>query len=164
MRAVAAGMQRIGAALTGIAVIVVALLTFPIFYDAWARKAGAPTTWVFEVSQYALITGAFLANAGALKHGNHFRVGILPTLFPRARRGFDDLSLVATLIFGVVIAIGSGLMVRDSFDNGIRSGTIFDIAVWIPQSVVTLGGIALVLQAAAMLILRESPAEASELL
>ena len=164
MQAVAAAAEKVGALLTTIAVVVVALLAFPIFYDACARKAGAPTTWVFEVSQYALITGAFLANAGALKQGNHFRVGILLTLFPGWRRGLDDLSLVATLIFGFVIAIGSGLMVRDSFENGIRSGTIFDIAVWIPQSVVTLGGIALVLQAAAMLILRESPAETSELL
>ena len=162
MRGLALSMQRIGDVMSVVAIAVIAVLTFPIFYDAIARKAGAPTTWVFEVSQYALITGVFLANAYALKHGNHFRVQILPAMFPRLRRAFDDLSLAVTLLFGGVIAVGGGIMVQYSYENAIRSGTLFDIQVWIPQSVVALGGIALVLQASAMLILRESPSETTE--
>lgn len=162
MRGFARWMQRIGEVMSSVAIVVIAMLTFPIFYDALARKAGAPTTWVFEVSQYALITGVFLANAYALKHGNHFRVQILPSMFPQWRRAFDDLSLVVTLVFGGIVVWGGGIMVRYSFENAIRSGTLFDIPLWIPQAVVPLGGFALVMQAAAMLILRESPSESTE--
>lgn len=162
MRGFARWLQRIGAAMSSVAIVVIALLTFPIFYDALARKAGAPTTWVFEVSQYALITGVFLANAYALRHGNHFRVQILPSLFPQWRRAFDDLALLVTLGFGAIVVWGGWIMVEYSYVNGIRSGTLFDIALWIPQAVVPLGGAALVMQAAAMLILRESPSESTE--
>lgn len=74
MHGLARRLERIGQAMSVAAVAVIAVLAFPIFYDALARKAGAPTTWVFEASQYALITGSFLANAFALRQGNHFRV------------------------------------------------------------------------------------------
>ncbi len=162
MQALARGMQAIGQALGVIAVAVIALLSFPIFYDALARKVGVPTTWVFEVSQYALICGAFLANAYALRHGNHFRVQILLTLFPRRRQFLDDLSLAGTLLFAVVIAVCGAMTAFDSWSYGVRSASIFNVPLYLPQAVVPLGGLALALQAAAMLILRQSPSEASE--
>jgi TRAP-type C4-dicarboxylate transport system permease small subunit len=141
------------------AIAIVAALAFPIFYDALARKAGAPTTWVFEVSQYALIAGAFLANAYALKRGNHFRVQLLQTALPGARRALDDLSLVVTMLFGAIIAFGGGMLAHYSYVNGVRSASILDIPLYIPQAMIPLGGAVLMLQAAALLLLRESPSE-----
>ncbi len=162
MRAFAHWLQRIATAMSLAAVAVIAALAFPIFYDALARKAGSPTTWVFEVSQYGLIAGAFLANAYALQRGNHFRVQVVFGIFPKLRRAFDDLSLLATLAFGAVILYAGGMLVHYSYANAIRSATLFDVALYIPQAVVPLGGLALVLQALAMLILRESPSELSD--
>lgn len=162
MRTLARFLERVGQIMSVVAIAVVAALAFPIFYDALARKAGIPTTWVFEASQYALITGVFLANAYALKHGNHFRVQLLFSVFPRLRRAFDDLALAVTLAFGAIIALGGGMLVHYSYVNGIRSASIFDIPLYIPQTMIPLGGLALVLQAAALLILRESASELTE--
>ncbi len=50
----------------------------------------------------------------------------------------------------------------DSWSYGVRSASIFNVPLSLPQAVVPLGGMALALQAAAMLILRQSPSEASE--
>ncbi|MFZ5559061.1 MAG: TRAP transporter small permease subunit [Pseudomonadota bacterium] len=162
MQAFARWLQRIGQVMSVAAIAVIALLAFPIFYDALARKAGAPTIWVFDVSQYALIAASFLANAYALKHGNHFRVQILLSAYPRARRALDDLALLTTLGFGVVILAAGGMLTHYSYANAIRSASIFDIPLWLPQLMVPLGGLALVLQSLAMLILRESPSETVE--
>lgn len=162
MRIFAHSLVRLCQIVSAIAIAVVAALTFPIFYDALARKAGYPTTWVFDVSQYALIAAVFLANAHALKNGNHFRVQVLLSVFPRLRRALDDLALTVTLAFGAIIAVGGGMLVHYSFVNGIRSASIFDIPLYIPQAMIPLGGLALALQATAMLILRESPAELTE--
>ncbi|TXF10968.1 TRAP transporter small permease subunit [Pelomicrobium methylotrophicum] len=162
MHALAYKIKRICKLLNGIAVLVTALLAFPIFYDALARKAGAPTTWVFEMSQYALITGSFLANASALKQGNHFRVQLMFSLFPRWKRLLDDLALAATLAFGLVVLVAGGMLTHYSFVNGIRSASIFSVPLYLPQMMVPLGGLALVLQALAMLVLRQVPAEDME--
>lgn len=162
MRTLARWMERIGQVMSVAAIAIIAALAFPIFYDALARKAGVPTTWVFEVSQYALIAGAFLANAYALKHGNHFRVQVLTSALPRLRRVFDDMSLLVTLVFGAILAYGGGMLVQYSYANGVRSASILDIPSYIPQAMIPLGGVALVLQAAAMLLLRESPSELTD--
>ena len=163
MRSFARFLERVGQVMSVVAVTIVGVLAFPIFYDALARKAGAPTTWVFEMSQYALIAGAFLANAYALKHGNHFRVQLLHSALPRLRRALDDLSLAVTLLFGVIIAYGGGVLAHYSYVNGVRSASILDIPLYVPQAMIPLGGVLLVLQAGALLLLRESPSEHTDL-
>ena len=85
MRRLARWWERLGQAMGAAAMT--AGLAFPIFYDVLARKARAPTTWVFELSQYALITGSFLANAFALKQGNHFHLQRAPLSPPQAPAG-----------------------------------------------------------------------------
>lgn len=162
MRHFARWLERAASLLTVVSIAAIALLAFPLFYDAIARKFGAPTIWVFDVSQYALIAGAFLANAYALARGNHFRVQILFGVFPRLRRALDDIALASVLAFGIVIAYGGGLLVHYSFANDIHSASLFDVALYIPQAAVPLGGLALAAQALAMLILRATPAESSD--
>ncbi len=162
MRALASYLERIASIMSVAAIGVVALLAFPIFYDALARKAGHPTTWVFETTQYALIAGAFLANAYALRHGNHFRVQVAFGMFPRLRRAFDDLALASALAFGAIVAFAGGMLVHYSYANDIRSATIFSVPLYLPQLMIPLGGTSLALQAAAMLILRASPSEQTE--
>jgi C4-dicarboxylate transporter DctQ subunit len=162
MRIIAHRLKAISQGISYIAIAVVAILAFPIFYDALARKAGYPTIWVFEVSQYSLIAAAFLPNAVTLANGNHFRVQILVSAFPTIKHAFDRLALVSTLIFGVVIAVGGGVLVHYSFVNSVNSASLLDVPLYLPQLFILLGGVTLVLQSAAMLILRESPSENTE--
>jgi TRAP-type C4-dicarboxylate transport system permease small subunit len=151
-------LDGIGEAMSRVAVAIVALLAFPICYDVVARAIGRPTIWVFEITLYALGAGAFLANAAALKHGTHFRITILVKLFPRWRNRFDQLALLATLAFGLVLAVSGAMFAWQSFSEGVRSATLLSIPLFIPQSELALGGIALVVQSLSMLLAGSEPA------
>lgn len=54
------------------------------------------------------------------------------------------------------------MLTHYSFVNGIRSASIFNVPLYLPQMMIPLGGLALLLQALAMLVLRQAPAEAME--
>ncbi len=149
---IAALLQTIGDVLGGVAASIVMLLAVPVIYDAVARDLGHPTTWGFEITLYALIAGAYLANAQALRYGNHFRVRVLLTLFPRAARFLDWLAWGTTLAFGAVILAAGATFVQYSYVNDIRAPTLLGTPMWIPQSALPLGGLALVLQSAALLL------------
>lgn len=151
-RCVARFLEKIGDLLGVAAAAIMMLLAAPVIYDAVARDLGYPTIWGFEVTLYALIAGAFLANAQALKHGNHFRVRVLLTLFPRAAKYFDWLAWVTTLVFGAVIAGAGTMFVGYSYTNDIHAPTLLGTPMWIPQSALPLGGLALVLQSLALLL------------
>ena len=161
-RAIAIGLlNAIGEAMNRVAVGIVALLAFPICYDVAARALGHPTIWVFEVTLYALGASAFLANAAALRHGAHFRITILVKLFPRWRRYLDQFALLVTLAFGMVLTVSGALFAWQSFVDGVRSATLLSIPLFIPQSELALGGLALVTQSLAMLLANEHPDAAS---
>jgi C4-dicarboxylate transporter, DctQ subunit len=145
-------LDKMGEAMSRVAVAIVSLLAFPICYDVVARAVGHPTIWVFEITLYALGAAAFLANAAALKHGTHFRITILLKLFPRWRRRLDQLALLATLAFGLVLTASGAMFAWHSFAEGVRSATLLSIPLFIPQSELALGGFALVVQSLAMLL------------
>jgi TRAP-type C4-dicarboxylate transport system permease small subunit len=150
-------LNAIGEAMNRVAVGIVALLAFPICYDVVARALGHPTIWVFEVTLYALGASAFLANAAALRHAAHFRITVLLKLFPRWRGFFDRFALLVTLAFGLVLTVSGALFAWQSFVDGVRSATLLSIPLFIPQSEIALGGLALVTQSLAMLLANESP-------
>lgn len=134
------------------AAAIIMLLAIPVIYSAVARDAGHPTTWEFEYTLYALITGAFLGNAQALKHGNHFRVRVLLSSLPQARRFFDALAWLATLLFGLVITVAGYVFAAYSYTNHIRAPSLLDTPLYIPQAVIPIGGLALMTQSLAHLL------------
>lgn len=149
---IARGLEKIGDLLGCVSAAIIMLLAIPVVYDAVARDVGHPTTWGFEVTLYALITGAFLANAQALKHGNHFRVRFLISLFPQAGKYLDTLAWVATLAFGAIVAVSGAMFAAYSYANDIHAPTLLATPLYIPQAMIPLGGLALTLQSAAHLL------------
>lgn len=145
-------LDRIGEVMNYIAVAIVSLLAFPICYDVVLRALGHPTIWVFEITLYALGASAFLANAAALKHGAHFRITLLSKVFPRCKKRLDQFALVVTLAFGIVLMVSGGMFAWQSFAAGVESTTLLSIPLFIPQSEMALGGLALVVQALSMLL------------
>lgn len=151
-RQFACRLEQLGNALGHVSVAIIALLAFPVLYDVVARAAGHPTIWAFETTLYALIAGGFLANAYALKSGNHFRVKILLTLFPRYRTFFNRLSLIITFLFSVIIVVAGGMLAHYSFVNDIRSPTLLNTPQYLPELVIPLGGLALAVQSLSLLL------------
>lgn len=155
-------LEALGLAMAHVATVIVILLAAPVVYEAIARDAGHPTIWAFEVTLYAFVTGAFLANAYALKRGNHFRVTILMKLFPRLENALNKFSLAATALFGLVMIVAGSMFVHYSFTFGLQSSTLLSVPLYLPQLTIPLGGLALMCQAIAMLILGETPDESAD--
>lgn len=156
-------LEMIGAAVSWIAITLVCLLPVPILYDVVARTAGHPTDWAFEYTLYALIGGAFLANAWACKNGSHFRVTTLVNQFPRAKKIFDRIAFVMTLLFSGIVTYAGVLLVIYSFTNNVHSDSLLATPLYLPQALIPLGAGALFLEVLALLLRDEYP-ESHELI
>ena len=156
-------LEKIGAAISWVAITLVCLLPVPILYDVVARTAGHPTDWAFEYTLYALIGGAFLANAWACRNGSHFRVTTLVNQFPRVKKLFDRIAFVVTLLFSAIVTYAGVLLVIYSFTNNVRSDSLLATPLYLPQALIPLGAGALFLEVLALLLRDEYP-ESHELI
>jgi C4-dicarboxylate transporter DctQ subunit len=129
-------------------IFLISLLAFPILYDVVLRSAGRPTIWAFEITTYALIAGTFLANAHALRDGSHFRVTFLVDTFPRLKPYLDRFALIASLLFGAVLAVSGFDFVQEAFVANLRSPTLLHVPLYLPRLAIPLGAISLMIQAA----------------
>ena len=152
-------MRLIGHAMTAISLVLMALLCIPISYEAIARAFNAPTIWVFETSLYAFIFLGFLGNALAVQTGAHFRVGLLPGMFPGIRWLFDALAQIATLLFACLIMASGTYFMWYSIANKILSASLLEIPMWIPQLAIPLGGLGLFLQTLVQMLTGEKPVD-----
>ena len=151
-KCIASAFEKVGDLLGYVAGAIIMLLAIPVVYSAAARDVGYPTDWGFEITIYALITGAFLANAQAFKHGSHFRVKILIARFPHARLYVDAVAWVATFAFGAIIFMSGCLLSIYSYVNDIHAPSLLDTPLFIPQAAFPLGGLGLMLQSLAQLL------------
>jgi C4-dicarboxylate transporter DctQ subunit len=135
----------------------ISLLAFPIIYDVVLRSAGHPTIWAFEITTYALIAGTFLANAHALRDGSHFRVTFLIDTFPRLKPYLDRFALIASLLFGAVLAVSGFDFVQEAFVDNLRSPTLLHVPLYLPRLAIPLGAISLMVQAAINLCISALP-------
>ncbi len=147
----------IGRAMTFVSIVLMLLLCLPIAYEAVARSLKAPTIWVFETTLYAFIFLGFLANALAVRSGAHFRVMLLPDLFPAARPVFEMIAQVATLAFALLIFASGAYFAWNSYSKDILAGTMLNTPLWIPQLAIPLGGLGLFLQTLVQMITGERP-------
>jgi TRAP-type C4-dicarboxylate transport system permease small subunit len=109
-----------------------------------ARLAGAVVSWTAEFAGYAMAASSFLALAFTLKTGGHIRVDLLLVRLPRGGRRVAEL---ACLVLGTAIvgyfAWHSVVMAWQSHAfNEVGQGT-FAVPLWIPQSLMALGIVAL---------------------
>lgn len=154
---IAAPLEAAGRALAWLAIALLAILPFPVAYDAVARYFGYPTIWVFETSLYAFIAAGFLANAMALGSGSHFRITFLSHLRPAAKPWLDRFALLVTLVFALVLIYASARFVHYSWSFDIRSNSLLSVPQYLPQLAMPIGGVALALQTVAQLLRDELP-------
>lgn len=155
-------LRLVGDVMSWSSVALVLLMALPIAYEAMSRAAGYPSIWVFEITVYTLIAAGFLANSVALRHGAHFRIEMMLHLFPNHVRAFNVLALVATLFVAIAVVWAGWVLVEYSLANAIRSDTLLSVPLYLPQLAIPLGGLALGLEAAAMLIAGDYPLHSGE--
>lgn len=91
-----------------------------------------------------LAAGTFFALAYTFHEGGHIRVSlVLQALGPRVNRACDVLCLLIALGFSVYFAWYMGLLTEESLRFGDKTTGIVPIPLWIPQTAMTCGLIAL---------------------
>lgn len=139
---------RIAVGLAALLVIVMLAITS---YGVFMRYVlGAPVTWTEELSGYLVVALVMLGTADVLLRGEHISVDLLTD---RARGIWRHVAgiwgMVCVLALSGAITYSALLMVGFSIDFGMYSDGYMEAPLWAPQSFVLLGGVFLMVAAAA---------------
>ena len=100
-----------------------------------------------EYSAYMFAGFVMFGLAHTLKHNGHIRINVLTSRFsPSVQKIFRIYALVVALVFTVYIFYYSVYMVYQAYVYQIRSDTVAQTLLWIPQLVMPMGFFVLVLQ------------------
>jgi TRAP-type C4-dicarboxylate transport system permease small subunit len=122
------------------------MITLIVTYDVIVRFMGSPTIWATEISGYLLMAVAVLGAAEALRRNEHFAMTLLVDALGTRTRQRVAL-IVWILVFLLVAGVVSGMvdLIVNSLRYNLRSYTIVQAPLALPQTVLLLGFLALAL-------------------
>jgi len=127
-----------------------AMLTYEVIARYFFVK---PTTWAAELSQLCLIWGCLLAMAWVLSQRHHITVNAVTNLLPAgAQKLCVALSLVAIILFSVIVTVWGWEIFHDSFRRGRTTGSLLNLPSWVAELSVPVGFALLTAQAVVELI------------
>lgn len=131
-----------------VAAVCLALVTLFITYDVFMRFFfKAPTVWVQEMSIYLCIAIGYLACGYALKNDSHFSITIVTDkLTASNRRRLKIFTCILGMAYSVVFVVKGYENAKFSYDIGDVSTGLMATPLWIPWSLVPIGGLLLGLQ------------------
>lgn len=131
-------------------VVMTALLTYEVVARYIFR---APTHWTSDVATTVMIWLTFLAMGYCLRDGHMIRItAIIGQLHDRGRKAAEALSLIAILLFSIVVIWITTRAMLDSIAFGRRQPTMLRTPAWIAELPIVLGFVILALQAVADLL------------
>ena len=141
----------------GSAGLIVAMM-LSIIYDVTARLFfRAPTIWVIDLNEYALVYITFLPAAWILMRDGHIRVELVyERLRPRAQRAVRTATDLLGLLYCVVLAWHSWSTAWDAWVNDYRFSTALTFPRFPVLVVIPLGAAWLALAFVARLCVRAS--------
>jgi TRAP-type C4-dicarboxylate transport system permease small subunit len=99
-----------------------------------------PTIWAAELSQMCLIWGCFLAMAQVLTLRRHITVNAVTNLLSlRLQKICAALSLIAVIVFSVIVGYWGWDIFHDSFVRGRTTGSLMNLPIWITELSVPVG-------------------------
>jgi len=137
-----------------IGAIALSILPLIVFYDVVARYVfNAPTIWATEVSVYLLQMLVFLPMGLLVSEDVHVRSTLLlDRLSSHGRQVLHQFSLLMIMIFAVfVIKFGWQLTVH-AWSQSQASATLLAVPLWIPNSLIPIGGVLLLVSALGSLL------------
>lgn len=117
-------------------------------YEVFLRKFfNAPTTWVMDISIYAMIWFAFVTAGYVWKKGKHIRVDLLTNNLTLISRQVLELVTNLFVLFYAVLFFAKGWeMVSFSLAEGKLTPNLLHFPVWLIQFGLVLGSAILALQ------------------
>lgn len=158
MRKILDGFYGLCGALSAMFIVVICLLvTTQVVFNLISRLAGTSLNLTIpsytEISGFMLAGASFLAMSYTLMKGGHIRVTLFIGFLDRRLRLLSELfSLALGLGFAAFAGFYMINLTRQSLRFGDLSSGIVAIPIWIPQSVVSFGLIALTVAFADLLI------------
>lgn len=139
------GLDRLiywGGLLAGLLIVIT---TGMIFYEILSRSLfNAPTTWATELTIYAIIGSCFLGSAYAVRENAHIKVDLLLHNVPLSiRRVMLMISCILGLLFGILCTWFGFEHVKQSMELGFTSASLLRIPMYIPESLIPIGGLLL---------------------
>ena len=122
-------------------------------YEIIMRYLGAPTTWVVEISGYAMVWCTFLSAAYVLRLDGHIRVDILLyRLTQTTRNAFDVINYAFILGYTLLVLYSSGVGLFDAIAMNERSASLLRLHLGWLYGVMVIGCILVALQALPLLV------------
>jgi TRAP-type C4-dicarboxylate transport system permease small subunit len=125
------------------AAMVVLFMMLSIVYDVVARAVfGAPTVWVLDFNEYALVFLTFIPAGGILLRGGHVRVEIVTSrLTFRGQRRLDILSHLLGVIYCAILAWQGASMTWAAWQRDYRFSTALEFPQYPVLGIIPAGSI-----------------------
>lgn len=138
----------------GLGAVALGALPLIIFYDVAARFLfNAPTIWANEIAVYMQQLLVFLPMGLLLSENAHIRSTLLVDRLPETMQQILSVfSLVMIIILAVAIAWLGWNMTLHAWNYRQVSPTLLAVPLWMPHSLIPLGGFLLLVNAIASLI------------
>jgi TRAP-type C4-dicarboxylate transport system permease small subunit len=108
---------------------------------------GASTVWQLELSTYFLMFSAFVGGAYGLKHGDHVNLSLIVDRLPEKPRLYVQLvASVLGFVFVVTVAAIAFVLWWETSQEGMTSGTAWNVPLTYPYLIVPLGMTLIALQ------------------
>ncbi len=131
-----------------VAALCLLAVTLIITYEVFMRYLfSAPTTWVGEISIYLCMALGLLGAAYALKSNSHFAITlVVQRLTAGKRRGLKIVTNLMGIAYSLVFIVKGAEMAKFSYDINDASTGVLQFPLWIPWTLVPIGGLLLTLQ------------------
>jgi len=133
----------------------VLLLAIYMAIDVTSRRLGGPFSGISDtVSSFVILLVGTWSLAYALASDTHVKIDVLRNLYPPRLRALSDIiALTALLVMGAIITWQVGRIALDSFTMGAYlPQSIVSVPLFVPQTIMVIGYLALCMQALRMLI------------
>jgi TRAP-type C4-dicarboxylate transport system permease small subunit len=132
-----------------LAAVAMVLMATVVLLQIFGRLFGILVPSAPEIAGYCMAASSFLALAYTFKNGGHVRVSLLLyQLAPTTRRWAELICLLLALLLSGFFVFYLVEMTIESFVFGEVSSGVVAIPLWIPQTFLTAGVIALTLAVA----------------
>ncbi|GAB3673535.1 TRAP transporter small permease subunit [Salinisphaera aquimarina] len=145
VRTILEGFSRL---LFALCALVIAIMALSVTYEVVSRYLlGRPTIWVTEISSYLLVAVTFLGAAWTLRIDGHIRMDLLRETGGWLGQRVSDLAMFAVAAIVSAALLWSGWhMTLANYNFGWRASSALGTPLWMPQSLIPLGSLALLIQ------------------
>jgi C4-dicarboxylate transporter, DctM subunit len=143
-------LSDIGGTVAGWGMLFVSVI---MVYEIIMRYLGLPTTWVVEISGYAMVGCTFLSAAYVLRLNGHIQVDFVTHGLSQATKNvLDVLNYLFILGYTLLILFYSGMSFFDAIAMNERSASLLRLHIGWLYGVIVIGCILLALQALLYLV------------